>query len=111
METPEKKIAEILKKNSESLHISRIPINTKRRFKEIAEQEFSDDYGLFLKYIVDLYDGIMNLNVQVLLSEVEELKMRVVELENKSNSTPTTNSNSGEKKIKLLDGSELSLKH
>lgn len=41
------------KAKSQGIVISRIPINTRNIFTELAEQEFADDYGLCFKAILD----------------------------------------------------------
>ena len=47
------KLTELRKKNNEiSLFISRIPMETKREFKYLAEAGFCGDYGLCLRFIL-----------------------------------------------------------
>lgn len=42
------------------LVINRVPKNTLERFYGLANQEdFSNDYGMALKYLMDLHDGII----------------------------------------------------
>ncbi len=99
------KLQDRLRANAESLHISRIPFQTKKRFRDIADNDFCGDYGMLLKYLTDLYDGIMNVNTQELLSKQAELEQRVLVLENsqKTNSAPIEPG----KKIKFADGREV----
>ncbi len=43
----------VLSEKEKSLHISRIPENTKEIFVEIAKEEFCEDYGMTLKWCLD----------------------------------------------------------
>jgi len=43
----------ILKEKERSLHISRIPKNTKQAFIALAEEDFAGDYGMTVKYLFD----------------------------------------------------------
>jgi len=43
----------IFNKNSEEIHINRVPKETVALFKHIAKEEFCGDYGLFLKNLLD----------------------------------------------------------
>lgn len=72
----EEKIKDLLEShNSTSLHISRLPPQVKKEFKEFSNKEFCNDFGFAFKHIWDFYKGIMN-------SEIQELTMRIEELEN-----------------------------
>jgi hypothetical protein len=67
--------------NQASLHISRIPTQTKKEFKEYAEKEFCNDFGLAFKYVWDSYKGVLNFEVQEMLIRIEELESRIDLLE------------------------------
>lgn len=56
------------KKLYTSLSISRLPVDTAKRFKELAI-EFCDDYGMTLKALIDRLDGF----TQVILGMEERL--------------------------------------
>ena len=43
----------VLKEKETRLSISRVPKNTKLRFIELAENEFDNDYGQLLKWLLD----------------------------------------------------------
>jgi len=50
----DKKFEEIvLREKEKSLHISRIPRQTKEEIIEFANKEFCEDYGMAIKYIWD----------------------------------------------------------
>lgn len=95
---------EIIKKlqeNSTSLHIARIPIQSKRIFREFADKEFCGDYGMALKWLVD---GIPNKDFDVIAAQLEIHDARLTKLENIP--APTEEP----KKIKMLSGKEIEVK-
>ncbi len=49
-----KKLLEKLKDNQSSLHISRVPAQTKKKFISLADSEFEGDYGMTLKWLIDM---------------------------------------------------------
>ena len=66
------------------LVIGRVPEKYKARFKEIAMEEFADDYGLTLRDMVKTWDGIyvlpdeeLNAKIDLLASEIREIKDRL----------------------------------
>lgn len=59
----------------QNLVISRIPVNTKNRFLELAsEEEFCKDYGMVIKYLIDFHDGIVVDGNEKIISEIETIK-------------------------------------
>jgi len=90
-----------LKENSESLHIARIPIKTKRAFREFSDDEFCGDYGMALKWLVD---GIPNKDMDMISNQLEILEARITKLENPVEETADT------KTIKMLNGKEVKKK-
>ena len=67
-----------------SLGISRIPINTKQEFIELANQEFESDYGMTLKYLLDHSKETSMTDLIAL--KVIELEQRISFLEGKPKS-------------------------
>lgn len=84
------KINEITKRLSEiSLSINRVPINTKRDFISLANAEFSGDYGMVLKTLLDsffeynsmkalFFDKLQNMENKIdsLINKQEEIKSK-----------------------------------
>lgn len=58
----------------EGLNIKRVPLTTLSIFKEFARLEFCDDYGMALKYLVDIV-------FSEIPRSIEELNNRVLFLE------------------------------
>lgn len=44
---------EFIKEHKPDLSISRVPKDVLEKFKSIAEEEFANDYGMFLKKLLD----------------------------------------------------------
>lgn len=87
----EKKVQEIKAKvGRTSLHISRIPEDTKTRFMLLAQNEFESDWGMAIKWLMDFRDGLLTTpnaqliaKIDVLAYEISVLSSRVQALENK----------------------------
>ncbi|KKM65132.1 hypothetical protein LCGC14_1494320 [marine sediment metagenome] len=43
----------VLMEKEQSLHISRVPTKIKQKFVEVANEEFSQDYGMCLKWCLE----------------------------------------------------------
>lgn len=70
------------------LVISRVPKNTLDRFKQLCSQdEFCEDYGLCLKFLVDFYFGLIPTGLEALEAKLDMLNGRVAVLENKQQET------------------------
>ena len=93
---------ENLKTRIEGIGISRLPINTKLEFKELARVEFCDDYGMTLKWLID----------QAKLTAVYDmLAAKVLELDNRVSGLESTPAETKEPKTrKLLDGRKIKVK-
>jgi len=60
------------------LNIRRVPKNTIIRFREIANNDdFCKDYGMALKYLIDLHDGIVLHANEQIMSEIENIKNEI----------------------------------
>jgi len=56
----DKEVEEFFKKVEKAgLNISRIPSKAKKRFIELANEDFCGDYGMLVKYLLDIHDGII----------------------------------------------------
>ncbi len=86
MENIQDKILKIKEKvGRTSLHISRIPGETKTRFMKLCKEEFEDDYGMGIKWLMDFRDGILSSpnvelsnKIDILAEEIASLKNNVV---------------------------------
>ena len=92
MENNNEQIKEVIKQvtSNNRLFIKRIPIKAKKRFHQIADEEFDGHYGFALKHLIDFHDGIVASpnsilleQIAILTSEVEKLKNVKVEPETK----------------------------
>lgn len=92
------------KKDIEVLHLSRVPLKTKQAFINLAKEEFCNDYGWLLKWLMD---GIPNQDVGVLAEKVEELETRILNLE----AGASKKSDEPKKEFRrMLDGSKKEVK-
>jgi len=90
-----------IKKLSESsLHISRVDKKTKREFKAWAVEEFEDDWGMALKWLWDMYTGLLPPPESQITAVLEEFGARIDAVEAKLNSPE-------EKAIRMGDGSRI----
>jgi|SRR5210317_944561 len=63
------------------LVINRVPKNTKQRFLDLAsDDEFSNDYGFALKYLMDFYLGIIPSGIEHLEAEIDNIKSQINEI-------------------------------
>lgn len=60
------------------LSITRVPPKTLEKFKKLAHEEFNDDWGFTLKFLVD---GIIDVEVQQLAFMIQALEGRIAKLE------------------------------
>jgi len=103
MKEEEKFVEEIKNKmNTKDLHISRIPIHTKRWFTDYANDYFCGDYGLCLKHVIDSFRGMtpigydeVNQRIDMIVSEIEQMKSQQPDDKNT---------------VKMADGTERSVK-
>ena len=85
-----------LNSNRNRLNISRIPIETKRAFTEFADNEFCSDYGMALKWLFDRFAGTLPTVNEEIHARLDELEMRLIELEKNDSSPQPIKSVSGE---------------
>lgn len=88
-----------------SLYIGRVPEKTKTEFIELAKSEFTEDYGMCLKWLLDFRNGLLSNPNQILLDNLELCADKIAKLEIRLNEM--ANKKPDEKKIKLLSGREL----
>lgn len=71
-----------------SFSVTYIPVKDFRRFKELAKEEFRDNYAMTLKFLMDRWGTYQKLTEQIhaLWKEINKLK----EQEIKSEQKPTT---------------------
>lgn len=72
------KIEEIKKKVEEGLYLNRVPPKTRKEFIEWCKEEFCDDRGMGLKWLMDFKLGLLS-NPNQLLSEQIEFLMNEIE--------------------------------
>jgi len=75
-------IRERITRKPADLVISRVPKNTLDRFKEFANNdEFSNDFGMALKWLVDFYYGAIPSGIEHLEQAIEQIGIRLNNLE------------------------------
>lgn len=77
---------EFINKNKPDLIINRVPPKSLTEFKQFANEEFSSDYGMALKWLLDFYKGILltgneraEAKADEALSQISEMKSVKVE--------------------------------
>jgi len=93
----------LLLEKERSLHISRVPKNTKDAFVQLAEDEFSGDYGMTLKSLFD------NFRLWKLLFENLDYKLDHI-IEKISQSEQKEEPEQKKEKIRLLSGKQIEVK-
>ena len=100
-ENMREKIEQIKEKvKTRSLYIARVPEKAKKVFMDLADNEFESDYGMTLKYLMDLYKGCFPTGHEVIEAEIETIKTRLEKLESQEKQGREINMVSG-KTIKL----------
>jgi cell division septum initiation protein DivIVA len=70
--------------NQPDLTIKRLPERTEFEFKQLAQKEFCNDYGMALKFLMDFYTGMMpNAENEAILETLANHEQRLVTLETK----------------------------
>ena len=87
------------------LKINRIPNKTYDQFHELAKEEFCDDFGFVLKFLVDFYYGLIPSGVEHLEVEIDQLKEEVKRLLNKVEDKKEDDSKKPKKT--MLDGTTI----
>lgn len=67
-------------RNADELFIRRIPISTKKAFIELANESFTGDYGMCLKWLLD---DLIRPETRELLERLVDHEERIIALENK----------------------------
>ena len=82
-----------------SIYISRIPEKVKTRFKELAQEEFEDDYGMLLKKLVEIYDCFyptghdeIENKIEFIAAEIAVIKSQIEEIKEKKSGIKTVGS-------------------
>ena len=86
----------MLKEKENKLSMSRVPRKTKELFLEIANEDYSGDYGMTLKGILD---GYMLFQVYF-----ENMDMKLDKILCKLNDNTQGNEQSSESEIRTMDG-------
>lgn len=81
----DERVKEIKKKTHQtSIHISRIPKQTKTEFMELAEKEFLGDYGFLIKELMEFRKGILTTpnveleaKIDLLAEEINKIKIQI----------------------------------
>jgi len=64
------------------LSVSRVPPKTLKRFLEMCSyDEFADDRGMLLKYLIDFHDGIIPKGTEEIEIQIDVLGQKIVEIE------------------------------
>src|SRR3990167_3987742 len=82
-----KEIMEKVRSNSSSLHISRIPIETRKEFVELADKEFASDFGMALKWCLDFRKGLLTSPNEQVLAQLDILAQEITEIKARLNSS------------------------
>ena len=91
-------IKEFQKRIGVSLVVKRIPKPTLDTFKEVSNKEFAGDYGMYIKFLQDIYLGIVPKGWEHLEVALNDLNIRLNKLETKPKVRDTS------KDIKMGDG-------
>ena len=98
MDEFQKKVREIKDKvNTRGLVINRVPKNTHEIFLKLAEEEFCDDFGMTLKYLLDNF-SLWKLLFENLDMKLDNIFEKVSQLEQNEKKPDNTES------IRLLSG-------
>jgi len=85
----------------EGLSIKRVPLSTIKIFKGFAKSEFCDDYGMTLKYLIDIVFGEIPRTISEMMIRIEHLEG--LKIEKNINPTKVFKTNSGKiiEKVKM----------
>lgn len=102
-------IIEELKARNDSkeyyLYIQRIPKNVYERFRKFANQEeFCQDFGFALKFLLDHYEGNIAKGTEYLELTIEQLAGEIAEIKKQLNTPAQAINNEPEKVRKTLNG-------
>jgi hypothetical protein len=78
-----------------SIHISEVSEDVKTRFKKLALDEFRDDYGLALKWLVDCGEGLfadrndeINAKIDILADELKKVQEELNQIKSEKKEQP-----------------------
>jgi len=91
------RVAQILKENRRALYIGRVPDKYKRRFIELADEEFCGDYGMLLVHLMDVA-GITDDRYNMLADRIDAIIEWIKQIEAKVEKTDD------QKQIKTVSG-------
>lgn len=98
----DKKIDAIKKQVSRtSLYIGRLPEKTKTEFIKLAKEEFVDDFGMTIKWMMDFRSGLLESPNSILSDRIDVLAEEVSRLKEMVEKKPE------QEKRKMLSGREL----
>lgn len=104
-EKAEKLIEKVRSNADYSLHISRVPSETKKEFLALANsEEFVGDYGFTLKFLLDFRKGLLSSPNEELAQRIDVLAQQVVLLQNQFQAE---NVEIEEEGIRLVNGKTL----
>ena|SRR3990167_4894811 len=84
MENFKEKLLEIKEKvGPTSIYINRIPKEIKTRFKEMARDEFMEDYGMLLKKLIEVYDGFYPKGNEEIVAKINYLANEILLIKTK----------------------------
>lgn len=93
-----------LKENSESaVHISRIPPQTKKMFRALADGDFEGDYGMTLKWLID--SMTFNNRLELIDMRFQRVDERITAIEDMFKQKNNKDKDNDE--IRLLNGNVL----
>ena len=86
-----REFTQTLKRMKPALTISRCPEKTVEKFKQLAKEGFCDDYGMFLKHLMDTaYPESLQtaLAIQKIIEDMMNMETRLANLENPDRTIP-----------------------
>ena len=83
--------------------ISRLPPKSRKRFIELANEDFVGDYGFTLKYLLDIHDGI----IPTSLEQTERAEAKADEALNQLAELKLDSASEEKKPITLVNGKKL----
>ena len=77
------RVEELREKITTGFGINRVPKKTMDWFLKLSEEEFCDDRGMCLKYLHDVYEGIIGSGIEHLEASIVDLNRRLSAVEDK----------------------------
>jgi len=84
------------------LVIDRVPEKIRVMFKELAKEDFCNDYGMTLKFLVDFYFGLIPTGTEHMELRMVQLEQQMIELRQSSDKKEDD-----DKTIKTNNGREI----